>query len=67
MRTAQRWRKETTHGKGCTYCDKAAAAAKSQAIVSGSVECTYTLDYPKGYHSATVTRPAAHPIETTGQ
>ena len=49
-----RWNRENEHGPRCNGCRRAADHAKTQAIVTGAVSCTWTEDG----HMATVTRPA---------
>lgn len=53
--SARRWKRDSTHGNECRKCNEAAQAAKSHAIVTGSVACTWT----EGEHAATMTRPKA--------
>jgi hypothetical protein len=49
---AARWKRDSTHGNECRKCNEAAQHAKSQAIVAGSVACTWT----EGEHEATMSR-----------
>ena len=53
---ARRWKRDSTHGNECRKCNEAAAQAKTHAIVTGSVACTWD---DNGEHVATMTRPAS--------
>lgn len=53
-----RWHRKQEHPQGCTGCARAADNAKTDAIMDGADEATYTYTLGGIDHTVTVTRPS---------